>query len=218
MTPPEATDRPAQAKRPFPIPARYVPLAVVLLLSALMSLAFPGFFQQAIALPLSRLAVSLLRLYLAVPQNVLWGIAIAYAVYVALRSLSTDIPAWQPKRAEQRPGGRVGYLAQLVAAAESSAYARWQLVQEVETAVLTLHGGYAEAPDAVRQRIAAGDIELPEAVLALLEMSARLPNYRRFMELRKSDPNGELEALMRLDVMAVLAALDEPSGTQAEWV
>ncbi|MCA9971904.1 MAG: hypothetical protein KC425_16890 [Anaerolineales bacterium] len=201
--------RPDGGERPFPIPPRYRPLAGIFLLSVLLSLLIPGFLQRVLVIPLFTILLRLIRLYLFVPQNVMWGILVLYVGYVALRSLNAVVPMWWQRQTAVRAEGPVGRLAQLVDEAAGSPYARWQLAQELETAVVrALSSAGGDTPEAVRQQIAAGEFDLPPAVRALLDVCAQIPNYRRFTELRKADPDAQLQALARLDLDGVLTALE----------
>ena len=198
-----------QARRPF-LPHRAIPLVILLLATALLSLLLRDFFRLVIFIPLLELVLFLHRLYRYLPQNLVWAALLGFAAAAALRALWRRRPASPPPPApEQRPG-RVADLATLAAKAERSEYARWQLAQTLEgLSVRLLEQQQGQTGETIRRRIAQDALDLPPALGALFHVCTAIPNYHSFNAARLANRRRAIPLLAELDLPAALQAMEE---------
>lgn len=205
-------------KRPFS-ESRFVPLAVVLLAAAILSLLMPDFFRQVILAPiLSRLA-TLYGIYRGVPQNVMWGIFVFAAVWIMLYALRPD-PTEKEEPFAEKPGtSRLSQLATLAANARTGQHARWELAREIQQVIVSLmQTESGETAESLQQHIQQNELNAPPEVAVLLEMCAQLPNYRSFLDAREAAPGGKIPQLANLDLAAALTALAQWRQANQEQV
>ncbi len=207
---------PTPAERPF-LPRRFVPLIILLLVSGFLSLFVQDFFNQVIFLPILRFFRYYYRLYLGLPQNLVWAVAVLLAFFVAVRRLWPRFVKEPPPQTQERPQNRLRQLADLHAQALTSEYVRWELAQELEAlTVALLQWEYGETAVAIQQRIDQGDITLPAELQPVFAACRAIPNYRSFIAQRQNGsrltarfvPQKPLPALANLDLDAALRALE----------
>lgn len=199
--------RRATAQRPFLSP-KFIPLVIVLLLAALLSLFLPDFFRQVILAPILSRLIVLYALYRGVAQNVMWGFFVFIAFWITLRVLRPSPEPAAPPDEEAPRLSRVDQLSRLAADARSGQHARWELAREIQQVVLgVMQAETGETADSLRQRIHDGDLPAPPEISALLDLCAALPSYRSFLEARDAAPNRRIPQLAAVDLEATVAAL-----------
>ena len=113
----------AEVKRPF-LSSRALPLAILLLVTVLLSLFMPDFFRQVILAPILPRVAILYGIYRGIPENVMWGIFIFVALWIMLYALHPD-PSEEEEAFEEKPGtSRLSQLATIAADARTGQHAR----------------------------------------------------------------------------------------------
>lgn len=199
----------------LPIPRRYLPLIIVLLVAGLLSLFIQDFFRQVIFLPLVEIALNIYRFYRQMPQNLVWGVFVLFALVFAFWFLLLEgvETAWRRLR---RPladlpeaRDRVARLADLVAEARRSEYARWQLAREIEEVMLALLAwDLGETAVSLQRRIRRGQLSLPPNLRALCAANAAVPNYIQHRVAQRTRRRQPIAALAALDLEASLSELE----------
>ncbi len=198
-----------------PIPRRYWPLITVLLVAGLLSFFIQDFFRLVIFLPIVETILDYYRLYRQMPQNVVWGLFLLFALVIAaifliLNALET---IWrqlrQPEAAQSPTRDRVFELAGLVAEARRTEYARWQLAREIENVLLALLAwDFGETAVSLQRRIRQGQLHLPPNLQALCAANAAVPNYIQHRVAQRTRQRKPIAALAALDLDAALAELE----------
>lgn len=198
-----------------PIPRRYWPLITVLLVAGLLSFFIQDFFRLVIFLPIVETILDYYRLYRQMPQNVVWGLFLLFALVIAaifliLNALET---IWrqlrQPEAAQSPARDRVFELAGLVAEARRTEYARWQLAREIENVLLALLAwDLGETAVSLQRRIRQGQLHLPPNLRALCAANAAVPNYIQHRVAQRTRQRKPIAALAALDLDAALAELE----------
>ncbi|MEZ4589612.1 MAG: hypothetical protein R3D55_00500 [Chloroflexota bacterium] len=205
-------------KRPFLTP-RTLPLAILLLVTVLLSIFLPDFFRQVILAPvLSRLA-TLYGIYRGFPQNVMWGFFVVLALVMALYTLRPSPNPADESFTEEKGESRLRQLVGLTSHAPNSQHARWELAREMQTLTLSLMQlETAETPETLRERIQQGQLPAPPQIVQLLELCATLPSYRSFLDAREAAPNQRIAQIEQFDPQATLDALHRWRESSQEWV
>lgn len=205
-------------KRPFLTP-RTLPLAILLLVAALLSLFLPDFFRQVILAPILSRVATIYGIYRGFPQNVMWGFFVLAAFVVAFSVLLPSAkPAEEPFE-EENGESRLRQLSQITHQAQNGQHARWQLAREMQQLTLGLMQlETTDTPETLRQRIQQGQLPAPPEILQLLELCASLPSYRSFLEAREAAPNQRIPQLESFDPQAAIDALNRWRQSSQELV
>ena len=206
----------AEVKRPF-LSSRALPLAILLLVTVLLSLFMPDFFRQVILAPILPRVAILYGIYRGIPENVMWGIFIFVALWIMLYALRPD-PSEEDEAFEEKPGtSRLSQLATIAADARTGQHARWELAREIQQVIVSLMKTEpGETAESLQERIQQGELKPPPEVTALLNLCVHLPNYRSFLDARDAAPRGEIPQLANLDLAATLTALEQWRQAQQE--
>ncbi len=200
---------PTPATRPF-LPRRFVPLVIVLLISGFLSFFVEDFFSQVIFLPILEFFRYYYRLYLGLPQNLVWSAVVVLAFFVAINRLWPRFVKPPLPQTKETTQNRVRQLANLHQQAETNEYVRWELARELVTLTLSLlQWERGETAVVIQQGIASGEIALPAALKPIFAACDAIPNYRSFIAQRQKARRKPLAALANLDLDAALQELEE---------
>jgi hypothetical protein len=204
-----------------PIPRRHLPLVVVLLLAGLLSFFVQDFFRQVIFLPIVEIFLNIYRFYRQMPQNLVWGVFLLFALALAVSYLllSAVETIWQqlrhPEESKPPARDRVSQLAELADEARRTEYARWQLAREIEGVLLGLLAwDMGETAVSLQRRIQKGQLSLPPNLQAVCAANAAVPNYIQYrVTQRRRSRRKPLAALAALDLEAALGELERLAET-----
>ncbi len=200
-------NRMPEPKRPFFSP-KVMPLLILLLLAALLSIALPDFFRQVILAPILSRIVVLYGIYRGFPQNVMWGFFVFAALAMMLYATRPKLNQSEEPFEETYTPSRLQQLIAIANNATSGQHAQWQFAHEIQRLTLEMMQlETTETPETLRQRIQAGQLPVPPEIEQLLDVCANLPNYRSFLEARDAQPNRRIPQLVALNLDATVNAL-----------
>lgn len=198
----------------FPLPRRFLPLIILLLLAGLLAFFVQDFFRQVIFLPIIETVLNAYRFYRQLPQNLVWGIVVFFALALAFSFLilSAVETIWRqlrrPEEVAPPAHDRVSRLAELAGEARRSEYARWQLAREVEGVLLALLAwDLGETAVSLQRRLRKGEFLLPPNLQALCAANAAVPNYIQHRVAQRTRRHKPIAALANLDLDAALNEL-----------
>jgi len=154
---------------------RWLPLAIILLLAALLAPFLRDFIREVIVIPLLYLFWLGLLLAESIPQAGFWGCFVGLALLIAGRSLLRS-PRLAPRRRGTKTAspGRIETWVKLLQQARQEPYYRWRLAQRFRELTLdTLAHAEHLSRKQVRQRLAEGQLGLPPEIRAYLQASLR---------------------------------------------
>ncbi len=192
---------------------RYLPLAVVLLIAALLVLVLDNFLQEMIIQPLLYVLWFAGLVLSSLHQSVFWGVLLFVALVLILRSLGGGerMPSAVPERRYPSQGQVRRWMA-LLERAETQRFARWNLAQSLrKLAQETL------SPDErLRQERRRVPYEHKLTPDIANYFNAKLPpaqslSLRQRLQIKPSQPSHPLD----LDPEVVVAFLERESGRLA---
>ena len=161
--------------------------ALAALAIGLLSLTLRDFVREAIVLPIAYTAWVVGVLVESLPQIIPWLIFLAVGLIIALSSLID-----RPKRDRAADGvtadrrGPVEALARRIDLATHGYYFRWHLARRLrELAVDAIAYRRRLTSEQVKQRLAAGTLDLPPAIRVYLEAELAFGSVSRLADLKR---------------------------------
>ncbi|HEU5102771.1 MAG TPA: hypothetical protein VFU22_27305 [Roseiflexaceae bacterium] len=148
---------------------RLAALGLALLLAGLLALIVTGAINDVLIVPLLFLWWAAQILYQSLPQALLWGIFVAIAVLLMVKSLpwnDAPLPARDPGLGE---GGRVTDWSRLLHESSRDEHGRWRLAQRLaQLTVETLAFREQCPPQQISRRLGDGSLDITPQLRAYL--------------------------------------------------
>jgi hypothetical protein len=145
-------------------------LLPVVLLAAPLVWLLRGFARDIVLGYVQRLVWSLHVLLESLPQAPIWLLFVLIVLYIAYRSLFARTRfSLAERRTLPDAGGRVRRLATRIERADRGDYYRWDLARHLGSVVVhVLAHEHRTNPATVRQRLRAGDLDIPDEIREFL--------------------------------------------------